>query len=329
MESRKLTGTDVTVSAVTMGCWAIVGDETWGPQDESDAIAAIHEALDCGVNTFDTAEGYGGGYSEEILGRALSAHREEVVVLSKVSSGHLSAPEVKAACEASLKRLQRDHIDLYQIHWPSRSVPFEETYGALLELKASGKVRAIGVSNFGVEDLGSILDCGDVASDQMAYNLLFRALEYEIQPLAIQRGVSILCYSPLMQGLLTGKFAGADDVPESRARTRHFSSQRPQASHGEAGCEEALFDAVAAVRAISDELGRPSEQVALAWLLTRGGVAGVIAGARSPSQIRANAAAAQLELSADVVERLSQATEAVKIALGENADMWLSPSRIR
>ena len=157
MQYRTLGQTDISVSVVAMGCWAIAGDATWGPQDEAESIATIHAALDAGVNFFDTAEAYGDGYSETLLGRGLAGRRHEAVIATKVSGSHLSGPEVREACERSLRRLQTETIDLYQIHWPGRQTPISETAEALVALKETGKVRAIGVSNFGVGDLSEFV----------------------------------------------------------------------------------------------------------------------------------------------------------------------------
>jgi len=329
VQYRKLGRSEVEVSTVAMGCWAIVGDATWGPQEEADSVAAIEAALDAGITFFDTAEGYGDGYSEELLGRVLAGRRQRVVIASKVSPANLRAPDVKAACEASLKRLRTDYVDLYQIHWPNPDVPIEETLGALAELKAEGKIRLVGCSNFGPRDLSELLASGRAEVDQLAYSLLWRAIEHEIQPLCVAHGVSILAYSPLAQGLLTGKFRTADEVPEGRARTRHFSSRRPGTRHGEPGAEKETFQAVEAVRAISREIARPMAEVALAWLLSRPAVASVLAGARNADQVRINAAAADLELCPDVLKRLTDATEGLKKRFGANADMWQSVPRIR
>ncbi|MCD6289730.1 MAG: aldo/keto reductase [Anaerolineae bacterium] len=329
MEYRKLGRTDIDVSVIAMGCWAIAGGSTWGPQDKEDAIATIHAALDVGVNFFDTAEGYGDGYSEKLLGEALAGRRHEAVIATKVSSGHLSRDQVQAACERSLRRLGTDYIDLYQIHWPSRTIPLDETMEALEQLQEQGKIRAIGVSNFGVQDLSECLSVGRCETDQLPYSLLWRAIEYEIKPKCEENGIGILCYSPLVQGLLTGKFASADDVPEGRARTRHFSKNRPLTRHGEEGCEEETFAAIERIRQISEEIGQPMARVALAWLLHQSGVVSVLAGARHPEQIRENARAADLKLSSDVLTALTEATEELKQKLGPNPDMWQSESRFR
>ena len=329
MQYRKLGKSDISVSAVAMGCWVLAGDSTWGPQDEDDSIATVHAALDAGVNFFDTAEGYGGGDSESILGRALAGRRHEAVISTKVSRSHLSGDEVQRACEHSLRRLQTDYVDLYQIHWPSRTVPLEETVESLERLREQGKVRALGVCNFGVNDLSDLLELGWFESNQLPYSLLWRAIEYEIQQKCVDKGVGILCYSSLAQGLLTGKFTAPDEVPEGQARTRCFSKDRPQVRHGEAGCEAEAFVAIKMIRRISEEIGQPMAKLAIAWLLHQPGVTSVIAGARRPDQIQQTAQAVDLKLSAETIAALTEATEEVKRVVGPNPDMWQSESRFR
>jgi aryl-alcohol dehydrogenase-like predicted oxidoreductase len=264
-----------------------------------------------------------------VLGRALAGRRHEAVIATKVSRSNLSDREIRRACERSLERLQTDYIDLYQIHWPSRTVPLEETMGALEKLRDQGQVRAIGICNFGVGDLADLLAVKRVETNQLPYSLLWRAIEYEIKPICVDEDMGILCYSPLAQGLLTGKFSSPDEVPEGRARTRHFSSNRPQARHGEAGCENETFAAIEEIRRIASEIGEPMAKVALAWLLRQPGVTSVIAGARTPEQIRKNAQAGDLVLSPDVIKGLSEATDELKHKLGSNPDPWQSKTRFR
>jgi myo-inositol catabolism protein IolS len=329
MKTCKLGQTDITVSVVALGCWAFAGGRVWGPQDEAESIATVRAALDAGVNFFDTAEGYGDGYSEAVLGRALANRRHEAVIATKVSSFHLSGDEVREACERSLRRLQTDTIDLYQVHWSSHTVPLDETMEALEKLREQGKVRAIGVCNFGVGDLSDLLEVGRTETNQLPYSLLWRAVEYQIRQQCVDESIGILCYSPLAQGLLTGKFGSPDEVPAGRARTRHFSKARPQVRHGEAGCETETFAAIGKIRHTCDEIHQPMAQIALAWLLHQPGVTAVIAGARNPDQIRQTAQAADLELSPETLGELTGATEALKRILGPNPDMWQSESRLR
>ncbi len=329
MQYRKLGNSDLEVSAVGMGCWAIVGDSTWGPQDEADTHQAIRAALESGVNFFDTAEAYGDGFSEQILGEFFKGMRDQVILASKALPTHHTPASLRKSCEDSLRRLQTDYLDLYQLHWPCREVTFSETWDTLLTLQREGKIRELGVSNFGPQDLTELMASGTPVSNQLCYNLLFRAVEYEIQPLCVEHEIGIICYSPLMQGLLTGKFTHADQVPEGRARTRHFAATRPQSRHTEEGAEAETFAAIAKVSAVCSEVGEPMADVALAWLLAQPAVTTVISGMRNADQARQNAHAAELSLEPQIVARLSDATKPVKDKLGANADMWQTESRIR
>jgi aryl-alcohol dehydrogenase-like predicted oxidoreductase len=330
MQYRKLGQTDIDVSTVCFGCWGIVGGFNWGPQDEQDSVTALRTAFEKGVTFYDTAEAYGNGESEKLLARGLGHVREKIVIATKVSPNHFSEAEMRAACERSLQNLQTDYIDLYQLHWPNHDIPVAESFGILEQLKGEGKIRAYGISNFGVGDLGDVVATGrKVSSNQLSYSLLFRAIEAQILPLCRENQISVLTYSSLMQGLLSGKYASADDVQPDRARTRHYSSTRPHARHGEQGAEAETFGAVAAVRKIAAEINKPMADVALAWLIAQPGVTSVIAGARNAAQASGIAGAADLVLSKDVIEQLNQATEALKQKLGPNPDMWQGQSRMR
>lgn len=329
MEYRKINGTDINVSVVGLGCWAIVGDATWGHQDQTDTEETIYAALDAGINLFDTAEMYGNGYSEEVLGKLLKGKRESVVIADKVSRQNLSAQKVVTSCENSLQRLQTDYIDLYQIHWPNNDIPAEETVSSLNRLKKQGKIREYGISNFGVNDLDTIIPCSGCRTNQLPYNLLWRSIEFEISEKCRNNNIGIICYSPLAQGLLSGKFASADDVPEGRARTRHFSSNRPQARHGEPGFESRTFAAINRIRTLCETAGESMAPVALNWLIHQPGVLTVTAGARTRKQVRSNARGAELDLSSEILEELTCVTEEVKELAGANADMWQGEENTR
>lgn len=329
MQTRKLGSTGLTVSTVTMGCWGVVGGAMWGAQEEADSIATIHAALDAGITCFDTAEGYGDGYSEELLGKALGGRRAEVVIASKAGSRHMAGADVIQACEDSLRRLGTDVIDLYQIHWPSRTVPFAETVEALHKLQTQGKIRAVGLSNFGTGDLADILPLGDFAANQLPYSLLWRAVEFDVVAQCQAAGMGILCYSPLLHGLLADKFATAAEVPDGRARTRHFSPERSQVRHEGPGHEAATFASIDRIREIAAGEGVPMAQLALAWLLHQPGVTSVISGARKPAHIIGAAQAADLTLSPATLAALDAATADLKAALGPDPDMWMTTSRFR
>jgi myo-inositol catabolism protein IolS len=201
--------------------------------------------------------------------------------------------------------------------------------GAMAKLKQDGKIRYVGVSNFGVRDLTEALGCAEVVTDQLVYSLLFRAIEYEILEKCREAQVGVLAYSPLAQGLLTGKFKGSDEVDDERARIRLYSKNRPGTVHDGEGCEKEVFEALNKIHSICVDIGEPMANVALVWILQQPGISAVLAGARKPDQIINNAGAVDLELTDAVLSSLSDATEAVKKKLGPNADPWRTASRIR
>jgi aryl-alcohol dehydrogenase-like predicted oxidoreductase len=312
LEYRKLGRTDIEVSAVCCGAMAMGSSGTFGEQDDAASVRTVQAALEAGINFFDTAEGYGAGHSEEVLGRALEGRRDEVVIATKVSRSHLREEDLVASCEASLRRLRTDRIDVYQVHWPSHRIPFADTALVLERLREQGKVRCWGVSNFGQADLTDALAAaGHPQVNQLPYSLLWRVIEHRVLPLCRESDVSVICYSPLAQGILTGKFGSVEEVPPERARARY--------------CKEAPGESFAVVdelRTVSDEVGEPMADVALAWLLAQPGVASVIAGMRRPEQARQNARTADVELPEEAVARLTAASEPLKDALDENPDMW-------
>ncbi len=329
MEYRKLGKTDIDVSVIALGCWPFAGGQYWGDQDEAASIATVHAALDAGINFFDTAEGYEVGHSERVLGRGLLGRRDEAIIATKVSPNHLRPDDVVKACEESLRNLQTDYIDLYQIHWPNHDVPLVETVGALHRLKDAGKIRAIGVSNFAVRDFSEMVALSECETNQLPYSLLWRVIEREIQPLCVEHSVGIICYSPLAQGLLTGRYKSADEVPDGLARTRLYKNTRAMADHNEPGCEEEVFAAVEGVRQIAADLGQPMATVALAWVKQQAAVTSFLVGARNPEELRWNLPVIDLTLADDVLQRLAAVTEPVKENLGNNPDMWMTPSRMR
>lgn len=329
MQYQMLGQSDLHVSTYALGCWPFAGGRVWGDQDDAASIATVHAALDAGINFFDTAEAYEAGTSERVLGQALLGRRDKAIIATKVAPNHLAAADVFAACEQSLRYLQTDYIDLYLIHWPNWKIPLAETVGALEKLKQQGKIRAIGVCNFGVQDLTEILQLHPIVTNQLPYSLLWRVIEREILPACLANHVGLMCYSPLAQGLLTGRYTGAAEVPAGLARTRYYASSRSDGAHGEAGCEDEVFAALAEIRQMADEIGQPMAALSLAWLRQQAGVNTILIGARTPEELQLNLPSLDLQLSPAVVQALNQATEPVKEKLGNNPDMWLVPSRMR
>ncbi|MBX7256126.1 MAG: aldo/keto reductase, partial [Candidatus Hydrogenedentes bacterium] len=196
-------------------------------------------------------------------------------------------------------------------------------------LRDEGKIREIGVSNFGATDLAAWMSEGTCVSDQLGYNILFRAIEHEVVPACRQHNLGILAYLPLMQGLLAGRWDSADDMPIPRRRSRHFSGAREGTRHGEPGCEELTFQTLAKIRAVADGLGQPMANVALAWLMAQPGVTSVIVGARRPDQLARNLKSVELTLSSDTLKELDSISQPLKDYFGLNADLWLAEKERR
>jgi myo-inositol catabolism protein IolS len=314
LEYRKFGRSDLEVSAVSLGCM-------WVPE-----IDVLHTAFDCGINFFDTAEMYD-DRSEELLGKAFSGMREKVIIASKVNPEHLGAEDLRSACEASLRRLETDYIDVYYIHWPNPEIPISETVETLASLRKEGKIRVIACSNFGRQDLTELLQCRRVEANELPYSLLWRAIEYEILEMCVRNEIGVTCYAPLAQGLLTGEYRSADEVPAGQRMSRFYSGDRPGVVHDGPGVEKETFETIEKIRKICLEMGLSMPQVAITWLLRRPGVASVIVGARSPHEVRVDAEAASLDVPSEILDQLTGVTEGLKDTLGEQADMWLS--RIR
>ncbi len=331
MQYRKLSGINLDVSVIAFGAWQLGDVGFWGETDAAEAERTVHAALDAGITLFDTAEMYGDGESERVLGKALGSRRGDVMLASKVWPENCAAGALRKSCEASLRRLGTDYLDLYQIHWPIRNVPVEEAYAEMMSLQAEGKIRAIGVSNFGPADLSAWSAHADCVSNQVAYNLAFRAVEFEIVPACREQGVGLLAYMPLMQGLLAGAWDTVGDIPLMRRRTRQFSSTREGTRHSEPGCETELFEMLAGLRRIANELGASMADVSIAWLIAQPGVTTAIIGARRSDQLQRNLRGVSLEIPADVMSELDRISMPIKTHLGANADLWNSgdDSRIR
>jgi aryl-alcohol dehydrogenase-like predicted oxidoreductase len=330
MEYTTLGRSDLRVSRVGLGLWNISGGLNWERTDERQAIETIHAAYEQGVTLFDTAEAYGDGYSEEVLGQALtSMPRDDIVVATKVWQDNLAYDDLRAACSASLDRLGIDCIDLYYVHYHDPTVPLSETMRALRDLQEEGKIGVPAVCNTGPEDLAETLSYGRVEANQVPYSLLWRAIEYDVLEASKTNDVDVVGYSPLAQGLLTGQFDSPEEVPTKRQRTRHFSGDRPDARHGEAGAERETFETIDRIRKTCAAHDRDMTEVALAWPLHQPGVSCVLAGASRPEHAAANARAAETTLSDALLEELDRITAHLKETLGPNPDPWQSDSRYR
>ncbi len=324
MRYRELGNSGLDVSVISFGAWQLSDAQYWGDAEDASADGAVSAALDAGVNLFDTAEFYGDGESEQILGRTLGHRRKDVFIASKIWPTHLETPAIiRMRCERSLQLLNTDYIDLYQIHWPPPfHVPYEMVYETLRSLRDEGKIRFIGMSNFGCQQMDYWINHGEAVSNQVGYNLLFRAVEHEIIPMCQRERLGVMAYMPIMQGLLAGKYRSVENIPVQRRRSRHFSSEREGTRHGEPGCEHLLFPALERIEAIANDCRMDMAALAVAWLLHQPGVTTAVVGARKPAQLQANLEAADIGLPQDVLDMLDEITLPLKDWIGLNADMW-------
>jgi len=320
MEMRKLGNSDLNITRVGFGAWAIGGSGwqfAWGSQDDNESIAAIHRALELGVNWIDTAAVYGLGHSEEVVGRALKDWRESrPYVFTKCglrgdANGEvrkvLSADSIRGEVEDSLRRLSVDAIDLYQIHWPPDpdSPELEEGWSTLSDLKREGKVRWIGVSNFNVQQLLRAQAIARVTSLQPRYSLVHREIENEILPYCQSEGIGGIVYSPMASGLLTGTMTRerAAGLPEDDWRRGHPDFTEPYLSHNLALVER--------LREIAKGRNRSVGEVAIAWTLRHPAVTGAIVGARNARQAEGVMRASELRLTEDEVNEIEAFAETV------------------
>ncbi|MCH9055802.1 aldo/keto reductase [Parathermosynechococcus lividus] len=318
MQTRLLGRTNLRITPLILGTWQ-AGKRWWVGIDDQESIRTIRAAVEAGMTTIDTAEVYGDGHSEQIVAAAVGDLRDRCVYATKVFANHLRYPEVIAACERSLRNLNTDYIDLYQIHWPSGSfgtevVPISETMQAMVELQQAGKIRAIGVSNFSRAQLLEAMQYGRIDSVQPPYSLFWRWAETELVPFCIEHDITILAYSALAQGLLTGRF-GAEHrfAPEdNRAKNQLFQGE----TYARA------LEAIELMKPIAASLGTTVGNLALAWLLHQPQTCAIV-GARHPEQVLENLKAAELSLDPSILEMLDDLSQPVIATLDpSNPVMW-------
>jgi len=320
---KQVPALDVALSAVGFGCWAAGGSIVWNGADDDVTIRTIQRGMDLGINFFDVAPVYGFGHAETTLGRALGNRRSQVVIGSKCGLrwddahtivNNLRPESIRQEIDESLRRLQTDYIDIYQMHWPDPATPIGESMGALLELQAAGKIRHIGVSNFSRTLADEARRYGAIVSHQGLYNLLehnpthyhsiplaYRTKD-EILPHCQEHGLAFFPYSPLFQGLLTEQFKA-----ENQFDSRDVRSANPKLNGS-------LFQVYYAIRAevmdFARRIGKPLSQVAINWLIDQPAVTSVICGAQTIAQVEENAASATWSMTPAMRAELEQILQA-------------------
>ncbi|MDX1933890.1 MAG: aldo/keto reductase [Capsulimonadales bacterium] len=313
METRRLGTSDFNISVLGFGAWAIGGSGwrfAWGHQDDKDSIAAIHEALEAGINWIDTAAVYGLGHSEEVVARALSEWKgTRPYVFTKCERAwndrreitpNLKADSIRRECENSLRRLKTDAIDLYQIHWPQPDEDIEEGWATLAALRQEGKVRFIGVSNFSVAQMKRAGAIAPITSLQPPYSLIERGIETEILPYCREHAIGVIVYSPMESGLLTGTMTRERiaALPDDDWRRNNRDFKEPNLTRN--------LELVELLKAIGERHGRNAGEVAIAWTLRHPAVTGAIVGLRRPGQTAGVIGAVGFRLSdaeTDMIER--------------------------
>ena len=310
MQTRQLGNSDIYITPLGVGAWAMGGAGwlfSWSHQDDAASIAAIHAALDAGMNWIDTAAVYGLGHSEEVVAKALEGRANRPYVFTKCAriwdesrqiGKSLKADSVRRECEASLRRLKVDVIDLYQIHWPEPDEDVEEGWGTLARLKEEGKVRWIGVSNFNLDQLKRAQAIAPITSLQPPYSLIRREVEAGALPYCAEHNVGVIAYSPMGSGLLTGTMTRERiaNLPEDDWRRRSPQFQEPLVTRNLKIADK--------LKEIAARHSRSAGEAAIAWVLRNSALTGAIVGVRNPEQVAGVVGAMDFRLSAGEINEI-------------------------
>jgi aryl-alcohol dehydrogenase-like predicted oxidoreductase len=308
VERRPLGHSGLEVTPIALGTWALGGmADMWGLVDDRESIAAIQQGLDCGINLIDTAPIYGRGHSEEIVGKALHGRRDEVVLATKcgllpprkkseLPPRCLKPDSIIRECEASLRRLRTDVIDLYQCHWPDPNVPIRETMSAMTTLLEQGKIRAIGLSNFSIEEIATAREFGPIHSLQPPFSMLHRRAAQDLIPFCIEHQIAVLAYSPLAKGLLTGKFSIDSKFEGLRTRDTDFIGPRLRRN----------LAVIEQLEPIAATYEKTLSQLVINWTANHAGITSALVGAKRPTQVIENAGATGWRINEQDLARISE-----------------------
>ncbi len=304
MEFRKIPNTDLNISKIGIGTWAM-GNDFWGDVDDKESIAAIEASLDSGMNFIDTAPAYGAGHAETIVAKAIQGKRDKVIIATKTGVVRTSdaflrdlKPEtILKDMEESLTRLNTDHIDLYYIHWPDVNTPLEDSVNTLIKLYQQGKFRYLAVSNFTIELMEQIQDMTDIVCLQPNYSMLNRKIEEQIVPYCVENELALITYGTLAGGLLTGKYRELPNFAEADARSRFYNYYRkdiwPQ-----------LQGLLTVLDTVAEKHSCTVAQVAIAWSVQQKGITAALVGAKNARQAIANAKAAEVQLTVSELQEI-------------------------
>lgn len=319
MKYKKVEKIEEKLSALGFGCWGISGPSFWDGTTDENSIKTIHRAIEAGINFFDVAPVYGFGHAEEVLGKAIKGHRNDLFIASKCGliwddqnniTNCLKPESIRKEIEASLKRLDIDHVDLYQLHWPDPKVEIEDTMETMLQLKKEGKIRYIGLSNFSVAEAKRAMNVGEINSMQGLYNMLERnpksyhniPLEYrtekEVLPFVLENGMAFLPYSPLFQGLLACAITENKKFSETDVRNENPKLSGPEFKK--------YYNTVLKLNELAEEINKPMSQIAINWLIRKDSVTSVIAGAQKVEHLEENLGAIDWEMDDNLYKRIEK-----------------------
>ena len=330
-KKNTLPGTDIEITPIAFGAWAI-GGWLWGGTDEKEAIEALEKSIDVGITSIDTAPVYGFGLSEELVGKAIKGKRDKVQILTKFSMnwhekvGHLKFTDIKMndgkivdlyingrkkrvieECEESLKRLNTDYIDLYQLHWPDPTTPIEETMEAIELLKQQGKILAGGVSNYSVDQMKEATKYTQLSTNQVPYSMVLRDIEKDLVPWSLENNIGIIAYSPLQRGILSGKVKPGYKFNEGDSRNTYPYYLEPNLSR--------INSFLDSIQPIADKHKVTMAQLVLRWTIQQPAITCVLAGSRTSKQIEENAVALNFELSQEEIQSINQKLEGLKLEI--------------
>jgi myo-inositol catabolism protein IolS len=314
MDQVRIAPVDKSLSVIGLGCWSFGGE--WGAQEDADSLAALNEALDLGITHLDTAEAYGKGHSEELVGKAIAGRRDEVFVATKGFPlwGDLSKECYAKKIDESLQRLGTDFIDVFYIHWPMTGRDMRPAMEAIVAAKEAGKVGAAGVSNFTVAELEQVAEAGKVDAHQICFNLFWRHPERDVLPYCKEHGIAIVTYSTIAEGILTGKFARDVQFPEGDHRARGLLFEPEVWPH--------VYDAVEQLKALADGAGVPLAHLAIQWTTRQEGVTGVLVGSRNVAQVRRNVEAMKSDIPDETFDEMTRIGDEVFARLPEAVNIF-------
>ena len=322
MQYRELGKSGIQLSVIGISCCGFdVASGGWA-LTEKEATQIIHAGMDFGINYFDSAIVSKMDDSGSVLGKAVKGRRDETIIAATGIVESFDPNEIIRGCENTLTNLQTDYIDFYKLSLPNRQVPLSRVWRVLETLMESGKVRALGVHHFAMNEISEAIKFGNVVANQVSYNLLWRGIEYEVRDRCAENGLSIIGDHPLANGLLSGKYASVHDYPEERMNNRLFSSSHSHTQHGENGAEDEVFMTLEMIRSIAQEMDLPMSDLSLAWLLSQSTVTSVLTGARSSEQVYQNAQASDLLLDQTIIDSLNDVSAFLKEEMGTNIDLY-------